>query len=350
LKAPNRPASNAYLSARLKKLARYGATIGLLFGLAYFAPASWFGLYLEHLSDNKLSLTQASGTIWDGSAQLLLRAHPRKSTSSTTFSSELASGLSTELQSSPEPGLLIGSPFKWHIWLAALPAPSVNVSIENECCLPAPLSLSLSLNLTLSTSLPQDSEVPSQGASQHSTSRGGLILKLADSQSNWPAQWLSGLGAPWNTVAPRGALVVQTEQFKFIFHPISGEAPVLQGVAKLTLKDLSSQLSTLEPLGTYVIKLTGIDSGIKRDTPLSPADSLVPGAVGVQGSNDSVTLHLSLFTTEGRLELKGEGDWVNQQLHFTGTAKAMEGFEAALANLLSILGTRRDNTATLKIG
>lgn len=332
MKAPKPPAPKTYLSARLKKLARYGATLGLLLGLAYFAPASWLGLCLERLSENKLSLTQTSGTVWDGSGQLLLRAHARKSM--------LATEPTFEAQSLAEPGLLIGSAFTWHISLSALPAPAIKVSVENACCLTAPLKLTLSPNFTLSP----DREVSTRatGAAQAPPSWGGLVVALSDSQSNWPAQWLSGLGAPWNTVAPKGALLVQTEQVKLTLHPLSGEAPDLQGVAQITLKDLSSQLSTLEPLGTYVIRLTGggLSAGVGAGA----------GVGGGDANPGSVTLHLSLLTAEGRLELKGEGDWANQRLHFTGTAKAAEGFEAALANLLSVLGTRHDNTATLKIG
>ena len=249
------PAPSAYLGARLKRLARYGATVGLLFGLTYFAPASWLGLCLERLSENKLSLTQARGTVWDGSGQLLLRAHARKSTlpAEPTFAA----------QSLAEPGLLIGSAFTWHISLSALPAPAIHVSIDNACCLAGPLTLTFSLNFSLDfTPTPTPTPTPTRevttaGAAQVSPSRGGLVVTLSDSQSNWPAQWLSGLGAPWNTVAPKGALQVQTEQLKLILHPLSGGAPDLQGVAQITLKDLSSQLSTLEPLGTYVIRLTG---------------------------------------------------------------------------------------------
>ena len=282
------PTLSSVLGKTLKKFALAGAGLGLVFGLIYFAPASWVGFYFERLSNGKLTMVQTSGTVWNGQGQLLYRSHIHPS---------------LEQLSSVQPELLVPSPFVWHISLEFTPFAVVRASVENTCCLKTPLELRIS---------PQ------------SRNSSGLIVQISDSESTWPAQWLSGLGAPWNTVAPKGSLIVQTGGVQAILHPFSEEEPRLEGVAQITLQDLSSQLSTLDPLGTYVIKLWE------------------PG--------DGVTLHLSLETLEGRLMLTGEGEWINQRLHFNGLAKAQSGFEAALANLLSVLGPRHDNTATLKIG
>jgi len=250
-------------------------------------------MYFEYLSNGKLSLVHTSGTVWKGQAQVLIRSHFRPG---------------VEQVSSGQPELLMASPFSWHVSLELI-SPSIGLlavkaTIENPCCLKAPLELSVS---------------PQWGGEVS-----GLFVKLSDTESTWPAQWLSGLGAPWNTVAPKGSLILQTGQVQIVLHPFGTDEPRINGKAQITLQNLSSQLSTLDPLGTYLIKLWEPEGG--------------------------VTLHLSLETLEGRLGLSGEGEWVNRQLHFNGLAKAQSGFEAALANLLSVLGPRHDNTATLKIG
>ena len=263
------------------------------------------GLYFDYLTNGKLSLTQASGTLWEGSGKLLLKANSRSTTSQ---------GLGQDRSNSNDPELLIASAFSWHISPGLFPSPRLTVTVENGCCFKVPLVVSVLLK----------------------NSSGDLVLKFSDSDSNWPAQWLGGLGAPWNTVAPKGTLMIQTRSAELALHPFSAQAPNLYGFAQITLLDLSSQLSTLEPLGTYVVKLS---------EPLPET-----GQLGGAGSSGGVTLHLSLETLDGRLELTGEGDWVNQHLYFNGLAKAQVGFEAALANLLSVLGPRHDNTATLKIG
>ena len=313
MKSPQHQFLNNNLSARLKKLAVLGATLGLIFGFLYFAPASWMGLYFDYLTNGKLSLTQASGTLWEGSGKLLLKANSRSTSSQ---------GLGQDRSNSHDPELLIASAFSWHISPGLFPSPRLTVTVENGCCFKVPLVVSVLLK----------------------NSSGDLVLKFSDSDSNWPAQWLGGLGAPWNTVAPKGTLMIQTRSAELALHPFSAQAPNLYGFAQITLLDLSSQLSTLEPLGTYVIKLSepGGDFSLLESNLRPKSDT----KVGLGG----VTLHLSLETTEGRLELTGEGDWINQRLHFDGLAKAQPGFEAALANLLSVLGPRRDNTATLKIG
>ena len=398
------PSSTNTLGSRLKKWAAYGALLGLIFGLIYFAPASWLGLYIEHLSQDKISLVQTSGTVWDGSAQVMLKPNAREFTDSN-LGGATPNGLgSLDLSDKSGSELLIASPFSWHIAvelsLSRLVKGSVRLlsgglsndpgalvlraSVENSCCLQSPLVVTLSpelgrdLGFSLGSGLALNkggSEVsgvngingingvmaagdinPSGASSPPTTSAlsSGLVLYLSDSESNWPAQWLGGLGAPWNTVAPKGTLNLQTIRTKVVIHPFSAEPAQFRGEAQITFKDLSSQLSTLEPLGTYLIKLS--EPRIFEARTISGVESQNAGLAHfaasqpLLGAKDGVTLHLSVETLEGRLELTGEGDWTDHHLHFNGMAKAQTGFEAALANLLSILGPRHDNTATLKIG
>ena len=321
--------------------------LGILVGTVYFAPASWLGIYLERQSEGKLSLVQTSGTLWSGSGSLLIKADtrraPSQASSDVSNSSASASSSASPINNTNSPELLIASAFSWRISLgSSVDGFGISLSLANPCCLRAPLTLSVSPLWKLARSVNLDASGSSSGlglgpgSANPSPDSSGLILRVSNFDSDWPAQWLSALGAPWNTVAPKGTLTLQTFDASLLLHPLSGEQPQLGGLVKLTLKDLSSQLSTLDPLGTYCIKLS------------NPGKS--SGLAELGGVTDGVTLHLSLETLEGRLELTGEGEWVNQHLHFNGTAKAQTGFEAALANLLSVLGPRNDNTATLKIG
>ena len=342
MKFEQTPSPLTALSKRLRKLAVYGTVLGLLIGTVYFAPASWLGIYLERISEGKLSLVQTSGTLWGGSGSLLIKANTRRSqsqassdVSNPSASTTTTTTITTTHTNSPE--LLIAPAFSWHISLGtSVDGFGITLSLANPCCLRAPLTLSVSPLWKLARLANLDASSSSSGSANPSSDPSGLLLRVSDFDSEWPAQWLGALGAPWNTVAPKGTLILQTHEASLLLHPLSGDQPQLGGLVQLTLKDLSSQLSTLDPLGTYAVKLS------------NPGKSAGLGGSGA--ATDGVTLHLSLETLEGRLELTGEGEWVNQHLHFNGMAKAQTGFEAALANLLSVLGPRNDNTATLKIG
>ena len=59
---------------------------------------------------------------------------------------------------------------------------------------------------------------------------------------------------------------------------------------------------------------------------------------------------LRLDTLAGSLQLSGAGQWVGQRLHFRGEASAVPGSEAALANLLNIIGRRTGERSIISIG
>jgi general secretion pathway protein N len=58
---------------------------------------------------------------------------------------------------------------------------------------------------------------------------------------------------------------------------------------------------------------------------------------------------LELSTLEGALQLSGKGQWVHQRLQLQGEASAREDAQAALSNLLNVLGQRRGNSSVLNI-
>jgi general secretion pathway protein N len=95
----------------------------------------------------------------------------------------------------------------------------------------------------------------------------------------------------------------------------------MQGQAELQLQQLGTRLSTLRPLGNYRVRIQG-------GTPIA----------------------LSLDTLEGSLQLQGKGQLANGRVQFDGEASAAPDAEAALSNLLNILGQRQGTKSILKMG
>ncbi|WP_265653352.1 type II secretion system protein N, partial [Verminephrobacter aporrectodeae] len=143
-------------------------------------------------------------------------------------------------------------------------------------------------------------------------------LSLADGQSQWPAALLAGLGTPWNTLQPQGQLALQTQGLEL--HWAAGRMR-LSGQVQLDARAMSSRLSTLRPMGSYRLALQG-------------------GEVPT----------LTLSTLDGHLQLSGSGQWVGQRLRFTGEASASPEREAALANLLNIIGRRSGARSIITVG
>jgi hypothetical protein len=96
---------------------------------------------------------------------------------------------------------------------------------------------------------------------------------------------------------------------------------VVAGRAELVALRVASRLSTLRPMGSYRITLQGG----------SPAT-------------------LQLATLEGNLQLSGSGQWVGSRLRFRGEARATPEREAALSNLLNIIGRRSGARSLISIG
>jgi general secretion pathway protein N len=70
----------------------------------------------------------------------------------------------------------------------------------------------------------------------------------------------------------------------------------------------------------------------------------------LQGSIGSAPMQVQLDTLSGRLQLQGHGEWTGERWRFQGEASAEPAFEAALSNLLNVLGRRQGNKAQLTMG
>lgn len=138
----------------------------------------------------------------------------------------------------------------------------------------------------------------------------------------WPAAWLVGLGTPWNTLQPSGSIRVMSPRLAVA--SVQGRW-LLDGRAEIELDAMASRISTLDELGSYRMVIEGD---------------------AAQGE----AARLQLSTRRGALQLSGSGQWVASKLRFQGQASAAEGSEAALNNLLNIIGRRQGALSVISIG
>ena len=245
-----------------------GLLLGLLLALVVFAPARWVAARVLQASGGQVVLHDARGTVWNGSAQLALTG---------------GAG-SNDVVALP-------SRVDWRLRPAL---GGLRANLSSSCCTPAPIALRLR---------------PGWGR---------MHLAVGDGQSQWPAALLSGLGTPWNTLQLEGDLALDTRGLAMEW--AAGRLAVAGG-ADLTAARVSSRLTTVRPMGSYRLSLTG---------------GPVPG--------------LQLSTLDGSLQLSGNGQWVGSRLRFSGEASAAPEREAALSNLLNIIGRRNGARSIITIG
>ena len=181
-----------------------GTGVGLVCALLLNAPAHWLTQSLAQASSGRLLLDAPRGTVWQGSAQLVLTGGAGSATAAAL------------------PGRLA-----WHI------RPSLSgfsVQLLADCCMQQAWQLNLQ---------------PRWGAA---------TLQLSDSLSQWPALLLTGLGTPWNTVQAEGQLSVTTQGLSAEW--AQGRL-LLKGRAQLDAQHIASRLSTLKPMGSYRLTLNG---------------------------------------------------------------------------------------------
>jgi general secretion pathway protein N len=225
-------------------------------------------------------LTDTRGSIWSGSALLVLTGGP---------DSRDASAL---------PGRL-----SWTLRPHGL---GLELKLRQACCINGELALRIKPGFgRMEVAL-----LPSPAA------------QSAGALAQWPAAWLAGLGTPWNTLQLGGVLKLNSQGFTL--QSAQGRWH-MSGQLEVLLLGASSRLSTLDTLGSYRLALVG-----------DPAAS--------------TPTQITLSTFEGALQLSGKGEWSAGKLHFRGEAHAAPGSEAALSNLLNIIGRRQGALSLISIG
>jgi general secretion pathway protein N len=210
-----------------------GALLGLLYATVVFAPAQWLAVALYQASDGRVSLANASGSVWDGSAQLVL------------------SGGAGSEKSTALPGAL-----NWHIrpvWAG------LSVKIDADCCTQQALQVQAL-----------------------ATGWGSVRVQVEDGQSHWPAGLLAGLGTPWNTVQAQGQINAATQGWQMDWN--QGRLN-LSGRLQLDALHVSSRLSTISPMGSYRFTLLG------GTTPSLQLETL-EGSLQLSGQGQWVGQHL----------------------------------------------------------
>jgi general secretion pathway protein N len=255
-----------------------GLLLGGLLTTVVFAPAAWLAQALASQTGQRLQLADARGTLWRGSAVLVL------------------SGGEGSRSAMALPGRL-----SWRLkWRGR----SFELQASQPCCLSDQFKL------------------------RAEPGWGRMTLQLQPSTgalATWPAAWLAGLGAPWNTLQLGGVvrltspgLTVESAQGRVAF----------SGRAELFIDGAASRLSTQDPLGSYRLSIDG-------------------------QAQAGGTAALSLATLSGPLQLSGSGQFGGANgapLRFRGEARADAGAESALNNLLNVIGRRQGAMSVLTIG
>jgi general secretion pathway protein N len=161
-----------------------------------FLPATWMASMLESQSAGRLTLGDAQGTLWRGSAFI-----------------GVAPGINE-----PVTPLLPGR-FSWRLSPLVL-AGRVNADLENPEAMTLPITVTGSWR-------------------QWQVSRATILLQ---------AERLTGLGAPLNTIQPSGQMQLSWNSLQLVRQ---GRTIEVFGAMNLEMKDIASRLSPVKPLGAY---------------------------------------------------------------------------------------------------
>jgi general secretion pathway protein N len=156
-------------------------------------------------------LTEARGTLWDGSAVLVL------------------TGGTGSRDATSLPGRLA--------WTLRPKGAALAITATHACCLFGPTTLLV----------------------QPGIGRQTLVLPSAPNGiGQWPAAALSGLGTPWNTLQLGGNLRLSTPGARIEL--LQGRWR-LDGQLSVDLASISSRVSTLDELGSYRVLISGQPGG-----------------------------------------------------------------------------------------
>jgi general secretion pathway protein N len=176
--------------------------VALVVGLTVlaFLPASWLGPLVERQTGGRLTLGDAQGTLWRGSA--FVGGAPGEGGSVTP---------------------LLPGRFAWRLSPLVLLG-HVSVDLDNPQALSHP--------------------VHAEGSwSQWQVAAGELLL---------PAEGLAGLGAPLNTLAPSGTIRLAWNNLELVRQQ---QTVAVVGRTVLSMTDMGSRMTPVKPLGSYELAM-----------------------------------------------------------------------------------------------
>ena len=261
---------------RMRGWAVAGALLGAAVATVAFAPAAWLAGWVAQASGQRLLLADARGSVWQGDARVVLSGGPGSRDARTL------------------PGRL-----QWQLrWRGT----ELALKARQDCCLHPDFELRMK---------------PGVGRLS------ARVMPVQGALMQWPAAWLAGLGAPWNSLELGGTVRVNSAGLRV--EAVQGRV-VFGGSAELLIDGLSSRMSLVPTLGSYRLGLEARDE-----------------AAGVAT--------LSLSTRQGPLMLSGQGQLGGgQALRFRGQAHAEAASADELNNLLNMIGRRQGAVAILSIG
>ena len=161
-----------------------------------FCPAAWMAAVVESQTGGRLTLGDAQGTLWHGSA----------------FIGGAPSG------ADPVTPLLPGR-FEWRLSPLVLLG-QVDATVQNDEALTQPVTIV---------------------GSWYQWQVSGAAVSL-------PAERLAGLGAPLNTIQPSGRMQLAWSPLQIMRQ---GNNVAVSGTTTLQMDDIASRLSPIKPLGAY---------------------------------------------------------------------------------------------------
>jgi general secretion pathway protein N len=208
-----------------------GALIGIVVGLVVFAPAAWLASAVASATQQRLLLADARGTLWSGSAVVVLTGGP---------DSRDAASLPGRLQ-----------------WTLGFKGLGFDLQAQHACCLNGSVLLQIR---------------PGFGRTAYT------LVPPAGWVGQWPSAWLGGLGTPFNTLQLGGSIRLSSPGLAL--ESVQGRWR-MTGRADVELLNASSRLSTLDALGSYRLSING-DPAAAGTSQL--ALSTLEGALRLSGS------------------------------------------------------------------
>jgi general secretion pathway protein N len=191
----------APLRTRTWLAAAAGGAAAMLATAIALAPAQWAADGIARASGGHVELADTGGTIWNGSATLVLAPGGGRAEARTSLPAPLTWQLN--------PWSLLGGTF--------------DLTVLHPAAVSGPLRL----------------RAHAGGGVQV----GAVTLRL-------PASMLVGLGAPWNTVRPGGVVTVHTDGLEL-------ESGRLRGGVAAEWEYASSALTPVSPIGHYRLQTSG---------------------------------------------------------------------------------------------
>ena len=171
----------------------------------FHAPATWMDELAARVTQDRLRLAQASGTLWQGQAFVLVK---------------LQNSAKEDINSSKNSGFVLPEPLQWRINPFALLAggPALELSMQG---LDRPLRLAWR----------------------------DQVLQVPAGQLDFPRLDFAALGSPWNSLQPSARLQLRWSE---LLISADGQKPQSSiGRVNLGISDLAARISPVQPLGSY---------------------------------------------------------------------------------------------------